>query len=114
MVFGGEVSEWSDVRTGVPRGSILGPHLFPICVNDSPAVLFRSTVMMYMDDTTVYISNSTTTTVQEVLNELGRLSSWIASNGLRLNVKKTQVMIMLGRVSRKKLRGCSFPLTMMR
>ena len=101
MLFSGELSEWSDVCSGVPQGSILGPLLFSIFVNDLPSVLTRSTVMMYADDTTVYFSDHNATKVQEVLNEeLATLSSWIAINGLKMNIKKTQVMI-LSRKSRE-------------
>ena len=51
MVFGGVET---DVCKGVPQGSILGPLLFSIFINNLPAALSRSTLMIYADDTTVY------------------------------------------------------------
>ena len=75
MVFGGVESDRTDICKGVPQGSILGPLLFSIFINDSPAVLSRSTMMMHTDDTTVYFSCPDAEKVQKVLSEeLGNLS----------------------------------------
>ena len=105
VVFGRAESDWTVACTGVSQGSILGPLLFSIFINDLPATLSRSTVMMYADDTTVYFSYSDAEKVQKVLTEdLGNLSSWIAANGLKMSVKKTQVM-MLSRKGREKEAG---------
>ena len=50
---------------------------------------------MYADDTTVYFSDGDASKVGEVLeNELNTLAGWISTNGLRLNAKKPQVMIL--------------------
>ena len=57
VVIGGEVSEWTDVIAGVPQGSILGPLLFSVFVNDLPTALHKCKVMMYAVDTTVYYSD---------------------------------------------------------
>ena len=49
--------------------------------------------MMYADDTTVYFSCLDAEKVQKILSEeVGNLSSWIGANGLKMNVKKTQVI----------------------
>ena len=82
VAFGDEMSEWVNVRMGVPQGSILVPLLFTIFVNDLPATLSRSKVMLYADDTTVYFADPSGQRVEEVLTEnLGQLSCWIAQNG---------------------------------
>ena len=50
---------------------------------------------MYADDTTVYFSDGDASKIEEVLeNELNALAGWISTNGLRLNAKKPQVMIL--------------------
>ena len=57
VAYGDQMSEWVNVCMGVPQGSILGPLTFTIFVNDLPAVLSRSKVMLYADDTTVYFAD---------------------------------------------------------
>ena len=85
------MSEWVDMHMGVPQGPILGPLLISIFVNDLPGGLLRSEVMLYADDTTVYFTDSSAQRVEEVLIEdLGRLASWIVQNGLRINLRKAQ------------------------
>ena len=70
------MSEWTAVHTSVPQGSIIGPLLFSIFVNDLLATLSRYKVMLYADDTTVYFSDPCVNIVQEVLTEdLHQLSS---------------------------------------
>ena len=83
------------MHMGVPQGSILGLLLFTVFVNDLPAALSRSKVMLYADNTTVYFADPSAQRVEEVLTEdLGRLSCWIAQNGLRMNLQKTQFLSM--------------------
>lgn len=53
VTLNNEVSEWSDVLRGVPQGSILGPLLFNIYVNDLPDVANNSTINLYADNTTI-------------------------------------------------------------
>ena len=87
MVFGAKESEWDDVYSYV--WVILGPLHFSIFVNDSPIILSRSTVMMYVDDTI----NDSTGSAQGGTG-LTTLLAWIASNVPNLNLKKTLIMIM--------------------
>ena len=87
-------SEWRQVTTGLPQGSILGPLLFLIFVNNLPAVVQHCTISLYADDTSIYVSNTNPSTVGVLLEE--DLKHWLECNGLKINVDKTQVMVLCG------------------
>ena len=57
-LISGVSSNWNYVHTGVPQGTILGPLLFTIFVNDLPRVVEHCSTNLYADDTTVYCSAS--------------------------------------------------------
>ena len=89
VVFDGKGSETHGIKCGVPQGSILGPLLFIISVNDicnvSP-MLFK---ILYADDTCVLISGNHLNDLIDRLNtELISLNSWFKANKLSLNTKK--------------------------
>ena len=76
IVYGEEVSEWSDVTAGVPQGSVLGPLLFSIFINDLPNYISDCKMMLYADDTTMYYSHSSVERLMEVLDlDIHRMTS---------------------------------------
>ncbi len=86
-------SNWTTITRGVPQGSILGPLLFLIYVNDMPSVIDKCSINLYADDTTLYHSDSDPRTVQSALNkDLESTARWIKANGLRMNIEKTQML----------------------
>ena len=94
VVFDGKVSQTRGIKCGVPQGSILGPLLFIISVNDicnvSP-MLFK---ILYADDTCVLISGNHLNDLIDRLNtELTSLNNWFKANKLSLNTKKSLFMI---------------------
>ena len=87
-IFDGKVSETRSIKCGVSQGSILGPLLFILSVNDicnvSP-ILFK---ILYADDTCVLISGNHLNNLIKMLNiELISLSNWFKANKLSLNTK---------------------------
>ena len=90
----GAFSSKNIIKYGVPQGSILGPLLFLIYINDLPGCLSHSVPNMYADDTNISSSNIDIAQVEHVLNQdLSQLQIWLQCNHLSLNVVKTEYMI---------------------
>ena len=81
------------ISTGVPQGSVLGPLLFLIYINDLPMVSDVFNMLMYADDTTLYCNINQNISEIEINHELWKVSQWLAANKLSLNVGKTKFMV---------------------
>ena len=93
VCLGNTNSELLDIHTGVPQGSILGPLLFIIYINDLPLSCSSLTPIIYADDTTLYTKLNTQNIKQFEQNinlELEKVNTWLKVNKLSLNVKKKQ------------------------
>lgn len=87
-------SSYSSVKTGVPQGSVLGPILFSLYINDFPSVLTSAKAVMYADDTALVYTGQALHEVMYMANtELTRVSSWFGANKLTLNKAKTNYML---------------------
>ena len=96
MVFNSQNSETVDITTGVPQGSILGPLLFSICINDLITISNKLKFIMYADDTTIYFNLEDYNPYhlkRDINNELEKITLWLKIKKLSLNVQKTKFMI---------------------
>ena len=90
----GSLSTTSTVTCGVPQGSILGPLLFLMYINDLPNCLRDAAPRMFANDTNITLSAKTVADLKlAVTSELNNLTSWLRANRLSLNVAKTELMI---------------------
>ena len=103
--FDGIHSNTAYIGTGVPQGSIIGPMLFIIYMNDIHMASQNFNVILYADDTnlisplcsfnsSLHINEESIEYVSDQIStELGNIQEWLNINKLSLNVKKTKLMI---------------------
>ena len=88
----GNCSDWSPVISGVPQGTVLGPILFIIYINDISANI-ASTVKIYADDTKIYRKiMEPDKDIPALQLDLNKLSDWANKWQLRFNPEKCEVM----------------------
>ena len=91
---GNEISAALPVTVGVPQGSILGPLLFLVYINNLPNAVENSEVTLYADDTVLYCFSKDPRLLGDKLNEdLLMVAYWLRENKLTLNLDKTKSMI---------------------
>ena len=90
----GVMSGMREMKCGVPQGSILGPLVFLVYINDQSKYLGECRTSLYTDNTAVYYSSSSYVDVMLALRiEADNLTQWLRVNKLTLNVAKTKYML---------------------
>ena len=75
VVINGQKSSWTDVISGIPQGSVLGPVLFVVYINDLPDEV-TSNIILFADDTKVYRTITTTEDCRQLQSDLNNLQTW--------------------------------------
>ena len=79
------------VSCGVPQGSILGPLLVTLQINDIDLQLNHCEIILYADDTIIYCAPKTGDNIESQLNtDIDQVADWLAKNNLVANLKRTK------------------------
>ena len=97
VYFNGASSETLPLSCGVPQGSVLGPLLFLVYINDLPNISDKLKFFLFADDTNLYYESDDLLELERTMNhELKKLSLWLNVNRLALNISKTNFIIFRG------------------
>ena len=97
-------SDFQRISCGVPQGSILGPLLFLLFINDLPLYTSHVFTDLYADDTTLYdVQDSMEQIENNLQSALNNLHIWCRGNGMILNSTKTKVMLVTTNQKRQRL-----------
>ena len=90
----GKLSDRQKIEYGVPQGSILGPLLFIIYMNDLPLFVTNAQISMYADDTSLYNNIKSVSEIKDnLIPAFLKICDWLRSNKLSLNTLKTEFMV---------------------
>ena len=91
VVCEGEMSSWVPVTSGVPQGSVIGPILFLVYINDLPAKL-QSKVRLFADDTIVYVAVTNEADAAVLRKDLKLLEEWENRSQMSFHPDKRNVL----------------------
>ena len=95
VCINGALSDPEAILYGVPQGSILGPLMFIMYINDLTTVVKLCKVHLYADDTLLYFDSSSVQDIETSLSkDLENIVGWLNQNFLILNHSKTKIMLM--------------------
>ena len=90
----GNTSDQLEISCEVLQGSVLGPLLFSIYINDLPNVSKFLLFFLFLDNTNIYFNSHDLTQLQKIMNgELKKVKKWLDANRLALNIDKTNFVV---------------------
>ena len=94
VIVNGEKSEWKDVTSGIPQGSVLGPILFVLYINDMPDVTSIGTdTYLFADDTKAFRGIYKQSDCANLQTDMHELQEWSDKWFLRFHPEKCKAMI---------------------
>ena len=95
MVYNETCSSYNTISYGVPQGSILGPLLFLLYINDLANVSNVLFSLLFADDSSMFVSGKNPDELVNIMNaEMTKIVNWLRTNKLSLNLKKTHFIIL--------------------
>ena len=102
-------SSKANVTCGVPQGSVLGPLLFLVYINDLGSILRHSKHFLYADDTVIYCSGKNQNAIENLLQlDLSYFENWCKGNKLTINTKKSNINHLGLRIRAQKYMICLY------
>ena len=101
--FNAEYCSWKEILNGVPQGSVLGPLLFNLFINDLFFVVKNIEACNYADDNSLLVSDcNIEKIIHQLESDISILEKWFANNGMLLNEDKCKFLIIESSRTRSK------------
>ena len=95
VVINGHVSDWQSIFAGVPQGSVLGPLLFLVYINDITSVVNYCNIRLFADDTCLFVSTNNHTEAAMFINQdLNHIEEWAKQWIVKFSPSKTESMVL--------------------
>ena len=92
VIINGETSDWKEVLSGVPQGSVLGPILFVIYINTLPEVATDSQIYLFADDTKIFKTIKINEDCEKLQQDINKMYNWTHESLLRFHPDKCGYM----------------------
>ena len=94
VIVNGQSSNHMGIKYGVPQGSLLGPRLLAMQVNELPIVLSKGTLEMFADDTEYYcVAKKVDEVMLQLQIGIREISEWCKNNSITIHPVKSEIML---------------------